>query len=213
VSDRQAFILAETALISVPHVPEIRLHLAHEAIALWQRTEEELAEMGLPPPFWAFAWAGGQALARYVLDHPEKVAGRRVLDFASGSGLVGLAAAKAGAAGVLCADLDEFALEAIAINAEANGVSVTVTGENQLGEAGEWDVILAGDICYEQALAARVIDWLAAEQSRGVTVLIGDPGRAYLPKDRLVSLATYEVQTVGALEDNEIKRTSVWRLA
>jgi predicted nicotinamide N-methyase len=213
VSDRQAFILAETALMSVPHVPEIRLHLAHEAIALWQRTEEELAEMGLPPPFWAFAWAGGQALARYVLDHPETVAGRRVLDFASGSGLVGLAAAKAGAASVLCADLDEFALEAIAINAEANGVSVTVTGENQLGEAGERDVILAGDICYEQALAARVIDWLAAEQSRGVTVLIGDPGRAYLPKDRLVSLATYEVQTVGALEDNEIKRTSVWRLA
>ncbi len=213
MSDRQAFILAETALMSVPHVPEIRLHLAHEAIALWQRTEEELAEMGLPPPFWAFAWAGGQALARYVLDHPEKVAGRRVLDFASGSGLVGLAAAKAGAASVLCADLDEFALEAIAINAEANGVSVTVTGENQLGEAGERDVILAGDICYEQALAARVIDWLAAEQSRGVTVLIGDPGRAYLPKDRLVSLATYEVQTVGALEDNEIKRTSVWRLA
>jgi len=213
VSDRQAFILAETALMSVPHVPEIRLHLAHEAIALWQRTEEELAGMGLPPPFWAFAWAGGQALARYVLDHPEKVAGRRVLDFASGSGLVGLAAAKAGAASVLCADLDEFALEAIAINAEANGVSVTVTGENQLGEAGEWDVILAGDICYEQALAARVIDWLACEQARGVTVLIGDPGRAYLPKDRLVSLATYEVQTVGALEDNEIKRTSVWRLA
>ena len=213
MSDRQAFILAETALMSVPHVPEIRLHLAHEAIALWQRTEEELAEMGLPPPFWAFAWAGGQALARYVLDHPETVAGRRVLDFASGSGLVGLAAAKAGAASVLCADLDEFALEAIAINAEANGVSVTVTGENQLGEAGERDVILAGDICYEQALAARVIDWLAAEQSRGVTVLIGDPGRAYMPKDRLVSLATYEVQTVGALEDNEIKRTSVWRLA
>lgn len=197
----------------VPHVPELRLHLAHEAIALWQRTEEELAEMGLPPPFWAFAWAGGQALARYVLDHPAMVAGRRVLDFASGSGLVGIAAAKAGAASVLCADLDEFALEAIALNAEANGVSVDVAGEDQLGRAGAWDVILAGDICYEQALAARVIAWLAAEQARGVSVLIGDPGRAYLPKDRLVSLATYEVQTVGALEDNEIKRTCVWRLA
>lgn len=197
----------------VPHVPELRLHLAHEAIALWQRTEEELAEMGLPPPFWAFAWAGGQALARYVLDHPAMVAGRHVLDFASGSGLVGIAAAKAGAASVLCADLDEFALEAIALNAEANAVSVRVAGEDQLGQAGAWDVILAGDICYEQALAARVIAWLAAEQARGVSVLIGDPGRAYLPKDRLVSLATYEVQTVGALEDNEIKRTSVWRLA
>jgi predicted nicotinamide N-methyase len=213
VFDRRAFILSETILLPVPHVPEIRLRLAHEAIALWQRTEEDLDRMGLPPPFWAFAWAGGQALARYVLDHPETVAGRRVLDFASGSGLVGLAAAKAGAAGVLCADLDEFALEAIAINAEANGVSVTATGENQLGEAGDWDVVLAGDICYEQALAARVIAWLAAEQARGVIVLIGDPGRAYLPKERLEALATYAVQTVGALEDNEIKRTSVWRLA
>lgn len=213
MSDRRAFIERETALLPVPHVPELRLHLAHEAISLWQRTEEELAEMGLPPPFWAFAWAGGQALARYVLDHPETVSGKRVLDFASGSGLVGLAAAKAGAAHVLCADLDEFALEAIAINAEANGVSVDVTGEDQLGRPGDWDVILAGDICYEQALAARVMDWLSAEQARGVSVLIGDPGRAYLPKDRLVSLATYQVQTVGALEDNEIKRTSVWRLA
>ncbi|PPD14031.1 MAG: nicotinamide N-methylase [Methylobacterium sp.] len=213
VSSRRDFIARETALMPVPHVPELRLHLAHEAIALWQRTEEELAEMGLPPPFWAFAWAGGQALARYVLDHPAMVAGRHVLDFASGSGLVGIAAAKAGAASVLCADLDEFALEAIALNAEANGVSVDVAGEDQLGRAGAWDVILAGDICYEQALAARVIAWLAAEQARGVSVLIGDPGRAYLPKDRLVSLATYEVQTVGALEDNEIKRTCVWRLA
>lgn len=114
---------------------------------------------------------------------------------------------------MLCADLDEFALEAIAINAAANGVVVAVTGENQLDRAGDWDVILAGDICYEQALAARVMDWLSAEQARGVSVLIGDPGRAYLPKERLVSLATYQVQTVGALEDNEIKRTSVWRLA
>jgi len=213
VSDRQGFILQETVLLPVPHVPELRLHLADEAISLWQRTEEELAEMGLPPPFWAFAWAGGQALARYVLDHPETVAGKRVLDFASGSGLVGLAAAKAGAASVLCADLDEFALAAIVINAAANGVSVAVTGEDQLGRAGAWDVILAGDICYEQVLAARVIAWLSAEQARGVNVLIGDPGRAYLPKDRLVALATYQVQTVGALEDNEIKRTSVWRLA
>jgi predicted nicotinamide N-methyase len=213
MSGRRAFIMRETALLSVPHVPEIRLHLAHEAIALWQRTEDELAEMGLPPPFWAFAWAGGQALARYVLDHPETVGGQRVLDFASGSGLVGIAAAQAGAAFVLCADLDPFALEAIALNAETNGVSVAVTGENRIGEAGLWDVILAGDICYEQALAARVIAWLTAEQARGVRVLIGDPGRAYLPKARLVSLATYEVQTVGALEDHEIKRTSVWRLA
>jgi predicted nicotinamide N-methyase len=209
---RRAFIARETRLLPVPHVPEIQLHMAHEAIDLWQKTEDELAEMGLPPPFWAFAWAGGQALARYVIDHPEQVNGRAVLDFASGSGLVGIAAAKAGALSVLCADLDEFALEAIALNAEANGASVTVTGEDQLGMAGDWDVILAGDILYEQELAARVMAWLEAEQARGVAVLIGDPGRAYLPREKLAIVASYEVAVVGALEDHAIKKTSVWRL-
>lgn len=210
---RLAFIRAQTTLQRVPHVPEIRLHLAHEAIALWQKTEEDLAEIGLPPPFWAFAWAGGQALARYVLDHPEEVAGQRVLDFASGSGLVGIAAAKAGAAQVLAADIDGYAQAAIALNAGANSVSLEALGRDCLGEAGDWDVILAGDIFYEQALAARVLAWLRAEQARGIRVRIGDPGRAYLPKAQLVALATYEVETIGALEDNMIKKTSVWRLA
>jgi predicted nicotinamide N-methyase len=194
-------------------VPEIRLHLAHEAIALWQKTEDELTEMGLPPPFWAFAWAGGQALARYVLDHPDIVARKRVLDFASGSGLVGIAAAMAGAAQVLCADIDPFAASAIALNATANGVAVEPIARDLIGEAGAWDIVLAGDILYEQGLAARVIGWLEAEQARGVQVLIGDPGRSYMPREKLAALATYEVPVVGALEDHEIKKTSVWRLA
>ncbi len=211
-AERLAFLRAETALLPVPHVPEIHLHLAHEAIALWQKTEDELVEIGLPPPFWAFAWAGGQALARYVLDHPESVAGRRVLDFASGSGLVGIAAAKAGATHVLCADIDAFAQSAIALNAEANGVAVEPVQRDLIGVFGDWEVILAGDILYEQGLAARVIAWLEVEQARGIAVLIGDPGRSYMPRDKLVALATYEVQTVGALEDNEIKKTCVWRL-
>lgn len=209
---RLAFIQVNTVLLPVPHVPEISLHVAHEAMDLWQKTEDELAEIGLPPPFWAFAWAGGQGLARFCLDHPEIVMGKRVLDFASGSGLVGIAAMKAGAASVLCADIDAFASQAAMLNGEANGVSLSTTTRDVIGEAGEWDAILAGDICYEQGLAARVIAWLEAEQARGVAVLIGDPGRAYLPKMRLEECATYMVKTVGALEDNEIKKTSVWRL-
>jgi predicted nicotinamide N-methyase len=209
---RRAFILANTALLPVPHVPEVQLHVAHEAMELWQKTEDDLAEIGLPPPFWAFAWAGGQALARYVLDHPAVVQGKAVLDFASGSGLVGIAAMKARAATALGADIDPFAGEAILLNAAANGVVMTATSDDLIGQSGDWQVILAGDICYEQGLAARVIDWLSAEQARGVSVLIGDPGRAYLPKDRLECLAEYRVRTMGALEDNEIKKTCVWCL-
>ncbi|MCA1953047.1 MAG: methyltransferase [Hyphomicrobiales bacterium] len=210
---RAAFIRANTALRPVPHVPEIRLHVAHEAIALWQKTEEDLAEMGLPPPFWAFAWAGGQALARHLLDHPGIVAGRRVLDFASGSGLVAIAAAKAGARRVEAVDIDGYAAAAIALNAAANGVAIAPEQADLVDEDRGWEVVLAGDVCYEQALAARVFAWLSALATRGAEVLIGDPGRAYLPKDRLDAIATYSVPVVGALEDSEIKRTSVWRIA
>ena len=209
---RDAFIRANTALMPVPHVPEIVLHVAHEAMDLWQKTEDELSELGLPPPFWAFAWAGGQGLARYVLDHPACVQGLRVLDFAAGSGLVGIAAAKAGAHAVCSVDIDGFALTAMMLNADANGVSIAAQCRDVIDEAGAWDVILAGDICYEQALAARVITWLEAEQARGIRVLIGDPGRSYLPKARLDILASYMVPVVGALEDFEIKKTSVWQL-
>jgi predicted nicotinamide N-methyase len=211
ITDPVAFIRAETRLRPVPHAPEIALHVADEATELWQRTEEELGEIGLPPPFWAFAWAGGQALARYILDHPETVRGRRVLDFASGSGLVAIAAKKAGAAEVTACDIDPFAIAAIGVNAQANGVAVTPLAADIVGQDGGWDTVLAGDICYEQDLAARVIEWLLALSNRGATVLIGDPGRSYLPKDRLENLAAYEVPVTRTLEDSDIKKSSVWR--
>ena len=211
ITDPVAFILTETRLRPVPHAPEIALHVADEATELWQKTEEELGEIGLPPPFWAFAWAGGQALARYILDHPETVRGRRVLDFASGSGLVAIAAMKAGAAEVTACDIDPFAIAAIGVNAEANGVTVTPLAADIVGQDRGWDTVLAGDICYEQDLAARVIEWLLALSGRGATVLIGDPGRSYLPKDRLESLAVYQVPVTRTLEDSDIKKSSVWR--
>jgi predicted nicotinamide N-methyase len=211
ITDPVAFILAETRLRPVPHAPEIVLHVADEATELWQKTEEELGEIGLPPPFWAFAWAGGQALARYILDHPETVLGRRVLDFASGSGLVAIAAMKAGAAEVIACDIDPFAVAAIGVNAQANGVIVTLLAEDIVGRDEGWDAVLAGDICYEHDLAARVTDWLFALSRRGATILIGDPGRSYLPKDRLENLAVYEVPVTRTLEDSDIKRSGVWR--
>ncbi|MFC5840228.1 class I SAM-dependent methyltransferase [Aminobacter ciceronei] len=196
-----------------PHVPEVALHLADEAHDLWHRTEEELSEIGLPPPFWAFAWAGGQGLARYVLDHPETVAGKRVLDFASGSGLVAIAAMKAGAANLTGADIDPFCETAIRLNAEANAVEVGFLGADQVGRDDGWDVVLAGDVFYEKPFADRLVPWFEALRSRGADVLVGDPGRSYLPKDRLQKLATYEVRVTRALEDAEVKRTTVWRFA
>ena len=211
IGDPTAFIRAETRLRPVPHAPEIKLHVADEATELWQRTEEELGEMGLPPPFWAFAWAGGQALARYVLDHPESVRGRRVLDFASGSGLCAIAALKAGAASVEASDIDAFAITAIGLNAAANRVAVQALELDLVGEDRNWGTVLAGDICYERDLAGRVSDWLETLARRGATVLIGDPGRSYLPTERLEPLATYEVPVTRSLEDAEIKRSSVWR--
>ena len=211
--DPLGFIRAHTALRAVPHAPEIALHVADEATALWQKTEEELQEIGLPPPFWAFAWAGGQALARYLLDNPGTVAGRRVVDFASGSGLVAIAAAKAGADHVLASDLDPFALAAIPLNAAANGVAARIeaSGADLIGA--DADCVLAADVFYERDLAERVSAWLEALHARGRTVLIGDPGRAYLPRDRLVAVATYAVPVTRDLEDAEIKRASVWRFA
>jgi predicted nicotinamide N-methyase len=213
IADRAAFIRTETRLRPVPHAPEISLHVADEATALWSRTEEELGEIGLPPPFWAFAWAGGQALARYILDHPEIVRGRGVLDFASGSGLVAIAAAMAGAARVTAAEIDAFAAEAIPLNAAANGVGdrIEVILGDILGEDRSWDCVLAGDICYERGVAERVTAWLQRLSARGAAVLIGDPGRTYLPRTDLEELATYQVPTTRELEDLEIKKSSVWR--
>ena len=211
IHDPAAFILANTRLQPVPHAPEISLWLADEVTPLWRLTEEELGEIGLPPPFWAFAWAGGQALARYLLDHPDEVAGRRVLDFATGGGLVAIAAMKAGAASALASDLDPFCAAAVALNAAANGVAVDFTDENLLERpAPGVEVILAGDVWYERPLAERVSAWLAEAHGRGVRVLIGDPGRSYFPRDRLTPLAQYDVPTIRELEDREIKRTGVW---
>ncbi len=199
-------------LLAPPLVPEVKLHLAHEALPLWEKTEEELGALGLPPPFWAFAWAGGQALARYVLDNPKLVAGRRVLDFASGSGLVAIAATRAGAATVTASEIDSFAFAAIAANSAANGAGVAVTEADVIGRDEGWDVVLVGDAFYEKPLAERLLSWLETLRARGATVLIGDPGRTYLPKDRLTRLATYDVPVTRALEDTEIKKTSVWQL-
>ena len=192
-------------------MPEISLHLADEAHDLWHRTEEELEAIGLPPPFWAFAWAGGQGLARYVLDHPQAVMGKTVLDFATGSGLVAIAAAKAGAASVISGDIDPFCDAAVALNAAANRVSVDFSEEDLVGRDDGWDVVLAGDVFYDRAFADRLVPWFSALAVRGAAVLVGDPGRAYLPKDRLEKLAVYEVPVTRALEDAEVKRTTVWR--
>lgn len=214
IADPTAFILANTRLQPVSHTPEISLWLADEITPIWRLTEEELGEMGLPPPFWAFAWAGGQALARYLLDHPETVRGRAMLDLASGSGLVGIAAMKTGAAHVLCADIDPFCEAAVALNAEANDVVVGFTAANLLDrDPPVVDLICAGDVFYERPMAERVIAWLKAARDRGVDVLIGDPRRSYFPKGDLVQLAEYEVPTTRELEDQAVKRSGVYRLA
>jgi len=203
------FIMANSRLMSPPLVPEIKLHLATEVVPLWRATEEELAEAGLPPPYWAFAWAGGQALARHVLDHPALVLGKRVLDIGAGSGLVGLAAVKAGAAQVLAADIYAFACAAIRLNAQANDCALAVTQEDLIGIAGAWDVILVGDLFYERPLAERLQAWL---KPMSAVVLLGDPGRNYFPKTNVEKLASHNVQTTRDLEDREIRETGVYRL-
>jgi predicted nicotinamide N-methyase len=216
ISDRKAFIRANTRLTPVPLVPEISLYVADESVAIWQKTEEELDQMGLPPPYWAFAWAGGQALARYVLDHPSEVAGKRVLDLAAGSALVAIAAAKAGAAPVIAADIDAFTEPAIALNAEQNGVYIEIMTQDLLDrpapEEPRYDVILVGDLFYERDTATRALSFLDRNAAAGSRVLVGDPGRTYLPKDRLARLAEYSVPVTRELEDMEIKRTLVWEL-
>jgi predicted nicotinamide N-methyase len=211
IDDPEAFIRENTALQPVPHAPEISLYVADEITPIWSMTEGALGAMGISPPFWAFAWAGGQALARYVLDNPQIVAGKSVLDFASGSGLVAIAAMKAGAARTLACDIDPMCDAAIAVNARANGVTVEAAITDLLDHPPPAvDVILAGDICYERALTDRVLAWLSAARAAGVRVLIGDPGRTYFPKSGLEKLAQYEVRTTRELEDYEIKRTGVW---
>ncbi|MHA6795549.1 class I SAM-dependent methyltransferase [Pseudonocardia bannensis] len=206
------FIRAHTRLDVPPCVPEIRLHLADDVVALWEQTEAELRRSGLPPPFWGAAWAGGQALARYLLDSPETVRGRTVFDFASGCGLAAIAAAKAGAASVTANEIDEYAIAAIGLNTAANDVTLScVHGDVLDRDPPDAAVVLAGDICYDKAMVDRVLPFLERLRERGSEVFVGDPGRAYLPKDRFEALAVYDVP-VPEMEGVEVRRTTVWRV-
>ncbi|UVC08383.1 methyltransferase [Rhizobium sp. TH2] len=210
-TDPETFILENTSVMSPPHVPEIRLHLADEAHDLWLKTEDELEEIGLPPPFWAFAWAGGQGLARYVLDHPETVAGKHVVDLASGSGLVAIAAVQAGAASVIAADIDPWTEAAVRLNSRLNNVELTFTNDNLIGTTLEADVLLAGDVFYDVGFANALVPWFTMLAQAGKTLIVGDPGRSYCPRHLMEPLTTYEVPVTRALEDAEVKKTTVWR--
>jgi predicted nicotinamide N-methyase len=213
IADKAAFIRANTRIRAVPLAPEISLYLADEAVPLWQKTEEDLGREGLPPPFWAFAWAGGQGLARYVLDNPHMVRGRTVIDFATGSGLVAIAAGLAGAARVVCSDLDPFSEEALKLNALENGQTPEFCSEDLLAHAPPVvDVILAGDVFYERSLAERVVRWLGHAKAQGSLVIVGDPDRSYFPHHSFRLLATYEIAVSRDLEDKAVKRTGVYTL-
>jgi predicted nicotinamide N-methyase len=202
-------VCASTELMPTPLVPEVVLHVAENAYDVWEFTTP--SESDAPMPFWSFAWAGGQALARYVLDHPDLVAGRRVLDVAAGSGLVAIAAAKAGASEVIANDIDPYAAAAQELNANANGVRLTISMADLLDDTTDADVVLAGDVCYERAFSDRMLGFLQRAATRGADVRLGDPGRTYLPHEHLVEVAHYEVPTSLALEDSPTKRTTVWR--
>jgi predicted nicotinamide N-methyase len=211
--DPAHFVRRNTAIGAPPLVPEIRLHLAVEITPIWQATEETLSRTGLTPPFWAFAWAGGQALARFLLDHGGLVAGRALLDFGAGSGLVAIAAAKAGADPVLAAEIDPFAAAAIAANAALNEAEVATTTHDLVDTAQtRWEIVTAGDVCYERAMADRVIPWLRALAGQGALVLLGDPGRAYLPAAGLRERARYLVPVSRELEDRDFRDTVVWEV-
>jgi predicted nicotinamide N-methyase len=209
--DPASFIRGHTRLSPVPLVPELSLYTATEAVPLWEATESARGESGLAPPFWAFPWAGGQALARYVLDHPDLVAGRRVVDLAAGSGLVALAAAGAGAAAVLAIDVDALAIAAIGLNAAANALTVSSRRGDFATAPDDADVILAGDVFYSRQMAAEVTEFLDRAARRSAEIVIGDPGRAYLPRTRLIEVATYDVPVVRDLEDAAMKQSAVWR--
>jgi len=211
-ADPAAFILDNTEAIAPPLVPEIRLRLATKITPIWESTETWLAEAGVPPPFWAFCWPGGQALARYVLDQPETVRGKRVLDLAAGSGVAVIAAARAGAIAT-ANDIDAMAQAAIGLNAALNGVAVSVAAGDLVGAPADgWDVVLAGDVCYEKTPAERITGWLRDLAAAGSLVLLADPGRAYVPTRGLKPVAHYRVPTSRELEDREQRETTIWRL-
>jgi predicted nicotinamide N-methyase len=209
----EKFVAAQTVVSRAPLVPEIALHLASEITPIWQATEAWLAEQNIEPPFWAFAWPGGQALARAVLDDPALVAGKRVLDFAAGCGIAAIAAAQAGAVMVEAAEIDPLALAAVRLNAALNGVSVATPPGDVVGAPCRWDVIFAGDVCYEAPMTAHILPWLRGLVAAGAEVLIADPGRAYLPKAGLAPIARYSVPTTRELEDRESREVTIHRLA
>ena len=211
MSDQAAFIRAHTTPARTALVPELTLHLADAITPIWQASEAWLAAHDVAPPFWAFAWPGGQALARHVLDHPALVAGRRVLDFAAGGGIAAIACARAGAARVEAAEIDPLALAAIGLNAALNGVTVHAAQGDVIEGTGRWDLILCGDVCYEAPMTARILPWLRA-RARTATVLLADPGRAYLPRAGLARLARYAVPTTRELEDREEREVTLYRL-
>jgi predicted nicotinamide N-methyase len=211
--DTVAFIRANTVVAAPPLVPEIKLHLATEVTPLWEATEATLEKTGLPPPYWAFAWPGGQAVARHIIDNPDIVRGKRVLDVGAGSGLGAIAAAFAGGRAT-ANDIDEFARAAIGLNAALNGVEVAYWGETLIGgPARDWDVILAGDMCYERPLAESLMDWLRTVARADVLVLLGEPGRSYRPREGIAEIARYTVPTSRDLEDRETREGVVWRVS
>ncbi|TAN48538.1 MAG: methyltransferase [Rhodospirillales bacterium] len=212
MSDPAQFVLSNTLLQSTPLLPEIKLHLASQVTPLWEATEASLQKEGLPPPYWAFAWVGGQAVSRYLLDHPDTVKDLRVLDFAAGSGVAGIAAALAGAKSVEAAEIDAFSAAAIALNASVNNVGVSVCLSDLVGAAGRWDVVLAGDVCYERPMAERVFAWLVKLNKGGARIILGDPGRAYLPQSGLKELARFDVPTTRDIEDKDMRTAIVYEV-
>jgi predicted nicotinamide N-methyase len=211
-SDPTQFVRDNTAPASPSLVPEITLHLATEVTPLWHATEATLATSQLPPPYWAFAWPGGQAIARHILDNPSLVAGKSVLDFGAGSGLVAIAAKRAGASCVIAAEIDSFSIAAMQLNAALNHVAIETECNDIIGDDRRWDIVLIGDMCYERPLADRLVPWLKALATCGATVLLGDPGRAYLPKSGLRKIAEYAVPTSLDLEDRTVRETVIWQL-
>jgi predicted nicotinamide N-methyase len=212
VSDPAAFVRAHTVLSHAPLVPEIALHLASEITPIWRATEDWLAARNVDPPYWAFAWPGGQALARHILDHPDSVAGKRVLDFAAGGGIAAIAAARAGAASVEAAEIDPLAVAAIALNTAANRVTVATETVDVVGMPCRWDLILCGDVCYEAPMTRHILPWLRA-MAGATSVWLADPGRAYLPRDGCTAFAHYTVPTTLELEDRTAREVTLYRLA
>lgn len=208
----EEFVRAHTAIGHAPLVPEIALHLASEITPIWQATEDWLKARNIEPPFWAFAWPGGQATARLLLDEPARVAGKRVLDFAAGCGIAAIGAARSGAALAEAAEIDPLALAAVRLNAALNGVRVETPEGDVVGSPCRWDVILAGDVCYEAPMTAHILPWLRAMAAAGAEVLLADPGRAYLPRDGLQPLGHHVVPTTLELEDRTARDVTLYRL-